>query len=556
MTFTRDKTIIYSLALLFFLSLLAVALRYAMLSEDKFQYQTFKGDDAGSTNSLTNLLLPLRGKPIYGMSPFQYLEKHDPIYANILHGKTAKLSPLAREIVCTPHFQRLYKVAQLGSSFIAFEHALGSRASHCKGVGQLAATFATVLAENSGIALHPAEIIAVQVAGLLHDIGHGPSSHLFEPIADRAMRPNGWDHETNSKNIVKYLFKQNERWSAEYSLPEDFVEVVCDMIIGIKRETFQAKYSTSGVFQHFFIFTIVNAVHAHRLDVDKMDYLMRDSYLTTKLGFCETVGSHIEKLILNAKVIDDAVAFSAGTSYDLYQTARAYYLLYRYVYFTPIAVGTDLLLKDAFGEIEPALDLKNNLVSLEKFASLTDSFIEYVASYALTQSVRYPKAAVLFERFLKGQAYELGGYRDFFYGQFDMNGSGDSDIVSIATKKMLKATSGAVEEDDFIFIILNLTFLFKRTKNLETMNPLKRIPLYGGSFLQTIFEPSLTYANGYGLFSSSAELDFCGYESTMHPVYFGSIQLRLYIKTLDPAKRELVKGTFETLSFESPIQTQ
>ncbi|KGG52116.1 hypothetical protein DI09_209p20 [Mitosporidium daphniae] len=542
------KTVDYIIIFLLFSLLSFVA--FLAISPSRILQSSASEKVMEASNPLIRLLYPIKNEPVLSKIQFQYIDKHDPVYSKIFHNKVAKLSPLAREIVCTPHFQRLFKTCQLGNNMIAFEHAFGSRASHCKGVAKLSTTFAVLLAENSNIILHPAEILAVQIAGLLHDVGHGPYSHVFESIANRTMSPNSWDHETNSKGIVKYLFNKNDAWMAKYSLPADFVEAVCDMIVGIERIQFQSKYNSSAVFKRFFVFTIVNAIHEHQLDADKMDYLMRDSYLTTKLEFCEALSSHVENAILNAKVINDAITFSASTSYDLYHIAKSYYLLYRYIYYSPRGCGADLLLKDAFEQIGPALDVKDKLVCLEKFAKLTDSFIEDFASYAIMHRYSYPLAAELFERFLNGQMYDLGGYRDFFYHQ---SKDDKGNLTEIATGKLLAATPSSITSKDFIFKVFNLSFLFNKVKGTEAANPLQRIPFYGVSFLQNIFEPPLTYANGEFLFSHLPELDLCGYDSAMHAVHFGSLQLRLYIRTLDPIKSEIIKNAFATLSFEQPF---
>eukprot|EP00878_Enallax_costatus_P016700 GHUV01017523.1.p1 GENE.GHUV01017523.1~~GHUV01017523.1.p1 ORF type:complete len:136 (+),score=22.15 GHUV01017523.1:295-702(+) len=97
----------------------------------------------------------------------------DPIYNH------ADLGPLAMEFVDTPPVQRLRHLKQLGCASYAFPTAEHSRFVHSVGVGHLAGQ-ATMALRATGLDVQPIDVELQEVAGVCHDLGHGPFSHVFE----------------------------------------------------------------------------------------------------------------------------------------------------------------------------------------------------------------------------------------------------------------------------------------------------------------------------------------------------------------------------------------
>jgi HD superfamily phosphohydrolase len=156
-------------------------------------------------------------------------------------------------------FLRLENVGQLSLIKLISSHGNITRSAHLRGTGRMAEICIDILNKNSDADEQISEIqsLAIQVATLLHDVGHGPYSHLFQTAIINLI-PN-WNHEDQSIKIVRYIMEKNDVIS-KYSLPADFADAVCDMIKGISKDKHKAKYSKSSAFNRFVIFTIANQV--------------------------------------------------------------------------------------------------------------------------------------------------------------------------------------------------------------------------------------------------------------------------------------------------------
>ena len=110
-----------------------------------------------------------------------------------LHGDI-KLSPLAGVVISTPEFHRLDGIRQLGGCGYVYPSATHTRREHSIGVAHIATLVARRLQAQRPDLVDEDDILCIQLAGLLHDLGHGPFSHTFEDYADpRCER--GFSHE-------------------------------------------------------------------------------------------------------------------------------------------------------------------------------------------------------------------------------------------------------------------------------------------------------------------------------------------------------------------------
>jgi HD superfamily phosphohydrolase len=159
------------------------------------------------------------------------------------------------ELIDTPEFQRLRRIRQLGAAFLVFHGAEHSRFSHSLGVAHLAGRMFTGLTQDPSFPkdLDQADLKrTVTVGALLHDIGHGPFSHLFERV---------------------FHHRNHEQWGLEVITdPSTRVNAVLQKhgLIDSVKKVFDKSFKPR------FCWDIISS----QLDADRLDYLLRDSYMT------------------------------------------------------------------------------------------------------------------------------------------------------------------------------------------------------------------------------------------------------------------------------------
>lgn len=222
---------------------------------------------------------------------------------NIIRLKTD--SPEGRllvHLVDTEEFQRLRRIKQLGLALFTYQGAEHSRFTHSLGVLHLA----TRILDNLGgrYKISAEEAVAVRAAALLHDIGHGAFSHVIETIL-------GFHHEDFTIKAV--LSDETEVGKVLRSFSNQLPQDVADIIAGEFRPTALAQLVSS------------------QLDVDRMDYLLRDSLMTgAKYGIYDLEWM-IKSLEIDEK--NDRLYVAARGIYAVEDYLQARYYMFRQVYF-------------------------------------------------------------------------------------------------------------------------------------------------------------------------------------------------------------------------------
>ncbi|MFV0236987.1 MAG: HD domain-containing protein [Flavobacteriales bacterium] len=225
---------------------------------------------------------------------------NDPLY-----GFITVSSPLLFDLIEHPIFQRLRWISQTGLSCLVYPGAHHTRFHHSLGCMHLMQKALNTL-KQKGIEISEEEENAACIAILLHDIGHGPFSHALENSIIKV----------NHEAISLYLFNQ---------LNEEF-EGALDLAIQI----FKGEYK-----RRFF-----NQLISSQLDVDRLDYLMRDCFYT---GVAEGTIS-IDRLISMMNVINDEIVIEAKGIYSVEKFILARMFMYWQVYLHKTGVGAEYLL--------------------------------------------------------------------------------------------------------------------------------------------------------------------------------------------------------------------
>ncbi len=262
---------------------------------------------------------------------------NDPIY-----GFTSIPNELIFDILEHPYYQRLRRITQLGLTYLVYPGAYHTRFHHALGAMHLMQKAVKTL-QSKGHEITPAEETAVLAAILLHDIGHGPFSHALEHSI-----VNGVNHEDISLMIMDRL---NEQFDGKLSLA---IQIF--------------KNQHPKLFLHQLI--------SSQLDVDRLDYLKRDSFYT---GVSEGV-INSDRLISMFNVRNGELVIDAKAIYSVEKFIIARRLMYWQVYLHKAVLSAEFtlveILKRAKYLVQNGTELFSTL-ALNKFLKKNHSLEDF-----------------------------------------------------------------------------------------------------------------------------------------------------------------------------------
>jgi len=211
------------------------------------------------------------------------------------------------DVIEHPYFQRLRRIGQTGLLNLIFPGATHTRFHHALGAMHLMFTALETL-KQKGISISVEEEKAAMLAILMHDVGHGPFSHALE-----SMLMDDWHHENLSLLLMNRL---NDEFNGELTLA---------------LEMFQGKYH-----RKFF-----NQLITSQLDVDRLDYLKRDSFFT---GVSEG-NINTERIVSMMNVCDEGeLVIDAKGIYSIENFLTARMFMYWQVYYHKTSALAEFLL--------------------------------------------------------------------------------------------------------------------------------------------------------------------------------------------------------------------
>ena len=275
---------------------------------------------------------------------------NDPIY-----GFISIPNPFIYDLIQHPYFQRMRRISQMGLSYLVYPGAHHTRFHHALGCMHIMQKAIEVI-RFKGVSISEDEENALLVAILLHDIGHGPFSHAMEHSIVENI-----NHEAISLLFMK-------------KLNEEFGGKLC-LAIQIFKGDYHRKFMLQLI--------------SSQLDMDRMDYLKRDSFYS---GVAEGNISS-DRLIQMMTVVDDQLVIEEKGIYSVENFLMARRLMYWQVYFHKTSLVAELILTKILKRAkeltqkgiglncsESLLYFMNNKIelasfdneTLEKFANLDD----------------------------------------------------------------------------------------------------------------------------------------------------------------------------------------
>jgi HD superfamily phosphohydrolase len=275
-----------------------------------------------------------------------------------IHGEIP-ICESAKKIIDTSEFQRLRSIAQGGGIYSVWTGSSHRRFEHSIGVYHLSRRLMDLLLIKHKNSINMTEYSLISIGALIHDLGHCISSHLF----DDWLKEMGIDsvHENRSISVFKFM---NEKYNLGYNIYDiSFIENVInpnydDMdSIGEKRYLYQIVSSENGV------------------DVDRMDYILRDS---TNSGM--KYSFELDTILNNTFIQDNNIVFSDKAKCSIDSFFHTRYSLYKQVCNNSSVIAVEHHMKEVLTIIDPVLKITNSIINedWDKFCKFTDNIFSVI----------------------------------------------------------------------------------------------------------------------------------------------------------------------------------
>jgi len=245
------------------------------------------------------------------------------------------------KIIDTPIFQRLRRIRQLSGAHLIYPGAQHTRFEHSLGVMHIASMAGQALAEKGVVSFD--DIQNLRLAGLLHDIGHGPFSHLFEEIFEEKRKIS---HEDLGRDII---------------LKTEIGDI-------ISKNGFDKKLITKLAFGDSKL-QFMNEIISGVLSADIMDYLLRDGYFTG----AEHAKIDHHRLTHSLDVYKNKLALDKSSLVNFETMMISRFQMFKAVYFHKTVRAGEVMLLEAMDLAEDELGLSS--MNLDEYLKLSDDVI-------------------------------------------------------------------------------------------------------------------------------------------------------------------------------------
>jgi len=315
-------------------------------------------------------------------------------------------------IIDNPIFQRLRRIRQLSGAHLTYPAAQHTRFEHSLGVMHIASQAGNALNEKEILKSDDIEIL--RLSGLLHDIGHGPFSHLFEEI----IQERKISHEDFGKEII---------------LKSEIGDILSKNGHNKKLVT-QIAFGSSK-------FQYLNEIVSGALSADMMDYLLRDGFFTG----AEHAKIDHKRITQSLDVYKKKLALERSALYSFESMMHSRYQMFKAVYFHKTVRAAEVMLLEALRLSDDEFGFTT--FNLNEFVKLTD---EYVLSTLISSKSTKLKRARQFAQDYQNRKLLKCVFERIFTSQTNLKKTRTDELRATISKK------SKVEENE-IFVDSSVT---------------------------------------------------------------------------------------------------
>ncbi|EGP94543.1 HD domain-containing protein [Nitrosarchaeum koreense] len=259
------------------------------------------------------------------------------------------------KIIDNPIFQRLRRIRQLSGAHLTYPAAQHTRFEHSLGVMHIASQAGKALNEKGF--LKSDDIDLLRLAGLLHDIGHGPFSHLFEEVIQQKK----FSHEDFGKEII---------------LKSEIGDI-------LSKNGYDKKLVTKIAFGDLKL-QYMNEIISGALSADMMDYLLRDGYFTG----AEHAQIDHKRITQSLDVHKKKLALERSALYSFESMMHSRYQMFKAVYFHKTVRSAEVMLLEALRLSDDEFGFTS--FNIKEFVKLTDEYV--LSTLILSKSSKLKRA--------------------------------------------------------------------------------------------------------------------------------------------------------------------
>ncbi len=263
-----------------------------------------------------------------------YLDIIDPIHDFI------RVYDHELKIIDNPIFQRLRRIRQLSGAHLTYPAAQHTRFEHSLGVMHIASQAGQALKEKE--ILKSDDIDVLRLAGLLHDIGHGPFSHLFEEV----LQQKNFSHEDFGKEII----------------------LKSEIGDSLSKNGYDKKLITKVAFGDSKL-CYMNEIISGALSADIMDYLLRDGYFTG----AEHAQIDHKRITQSLDIYKKKLALERSALYSFESMMHSRYQMFKAVYFHKTVRAAEVMLLEALRLSDDEFGFTS--FNINEYVKLTDEYV-------------------------------------------------------------------------------------------------------------------------------------------------------------------------------------